>query len=131
MSGSASDPNVVASLSVFTKDKAQSIARQMTDLVAQARTELTTSYATDAAADSGQANETGGGNDDSGGGAELSASTEALAKAMADPNLLSQLEAQLKSSGQGGTEGNADIPQPAPAPPDSGSGVQHRRRHSR
>jgi hypothetical protein len=123
MSGSASDPNVVASLSVFTKDKdadAQSIARQMADLVAQARTELSTSYATDAVADSGQANDTGG-------GAELGASLDALAKAMTDPNLLSQLETQLKSSGQGGTDGNSDTPQPAPAAPDSG--VQHRHRH--
>jgi len=134
MSGSASDRSAVASLSVFTKDKgadAQSIARQMADLVAQARTELSTTYATDAVADSGQANETSVGSDDNGDGVDLGASIEALAKALTDPNLLSQLETQLKSDGQGGAEGSSDIPQPAPAPPDSGSGVQHRRRHSR
>jgi hypothetical protein len=130
MSESASDPNVVASLSVFTKDKdadAQSIVRQMADLVAQARTELTTSYAADAVVDSGQPNESGTGNDDNGGGVELAASIEVLAKVMTDPNLLSQLETQLKSSGQGGTEGNSDVPQPAPVP--SNSGVQHRHQH--
>ncbi len=128
MSASASDPNVIASLSVFTKDNdadAQGIARQMADLVAQARTELTTSYATDAVADSGRANETGESGAGGDNGAELGAGIEALAKAISDPNLLSQLETQLKSSGEGGTEGNSDIP--APAPPDSG--VQHRHRH--
>jgi len=132
MSASASDPNVVASLSVFAKEKdkdadAQSMVRQMGDLIAQARTELSTTYATDAVADSGQANESGAGSDDTGGGVDLGATIEAMAKAMTDPNLLAQLETQLKSSGQGGADGNSDAPQPAPAAPDSG--VQHRHRH--
>jgi hypothetical protein len=132
MSASASDPNVVASLSVFAKDKgkdadAQSMVRQMADLISQARTELSTTYATDtvAVADSAQANESGSGNDDTGGGVDLGATIEAMAHAMTDPNLLAQLETQLKSSGQGGADGNSDTPQPAPAP----SGVQHRHRH--
>jgi hypothetical protein len=128
MSASASDPNVVASLSVFAKDKdknadAQSMVRQMGDLIAQARTELSTTYATDAVADSGQANESGAGNDDTGGGVDLGATIEAMAKATTDPNLVAQLETQLKSSGQGGADGNLDTPQPAP------SGIQHRHRH--
>jgi hypothetical protein len=130
MSASASDRNVVASLSVFAKDKdkgadAQSMVRQMSDLIAQARTELSTTYATDAVADSGQANESGAGNDDTGDGVDLGATIEAMAKAMTDPNLVAQLETQLKSSGQGGADGNSDTPQPAPAP----SSVQHRHRH--
>jgi hypothetical protein len=130
ISASTSDPKLVASLSVFAKDKgkdadAQSMVRQMADLVAQARTELSTTYATDAVADSGQANESGAGNDDNGGGVDLGATFDAMAKAMTDPNLVAQLETQLKSSGQGGADGNSDTPpQPAPAP----SGVQHRHR---
>jgi hypothetical protein len=128
MSASASDPNVIARLSVFTKDKdadAQSIARQMADLVAQARTELTTSYATDTVADSDQANEADAGNDENASAAELAAGIEVLAKAMTDPNLLPQLETQLKSSDQGSTEGSSDTPAPAPSDP----GIQHRHRH--
>jgi hypothetical protein len=129
MTGSAKDPNVIASLSVFAKDKdkakdsdatdAPSIAKQMADLFARGQAEQG-SAATNV--DSSQANETGAGN------ADASESIVDVAKALNDPNLVSLLQTLSKSPDQAGTQGNSDVAQqPASAPSDFG--VQHRRGH--
>jgi hypothetical protein len=137
--GSANDPNAVAGVTVFPKDKkdkkvtndkeadspspAEQAARQVRDLMALAQTEL---------ADTGMDNATEGTGGDTANADSSSPRADAFMKALqADPNLISKLEARINDGSTdpitAGTDANSNSA-PSPAPVDQGVGHRHRHR---
>jgi hypothetical protein len=129
ISGSANDPNAIASVTVFPKDKkggkdkeadsASPAQQQLRNLMALAQqAELP---------DSGTGNATEATGSDTGnadsGSADSSVASQALLKALeANPNLISQIEARVNGDADGsgamvGTDPNATPAQPPPDVP--------------
>jgi hypothetical protein len=122
VSVSADDPNAVASVTVFPKDKPVAVTQQLSDLLAMIQAESGNSAATaDSAGNDGQGSETDTGNAD-GGSADANQRAQELLKAvLADPALLSQFEAAAAG---------ADHPaQPPPAAPPQPGLTGRRGRH--